>query len=68
MATHPSVLAWRILEMGGAWWAAVNGVTQSQARTKRLSSSSRGTWRAAVHRAAKSRIRLGDLKPVWLFN
>ena len=26
MATHSSVLAWRIPGMGGAWWAAVYGV------------------------------------------
>ena len=26
---------------GGAWWAAVHGVTESQTRLKRLSSSSR---------------------------
>ena len=25
---------------GGAWWAAIHGVTQSQTRLKRLSSSS----------------------------
>ena len=30
MATHSSVLAWRIPGMGGAWWAAVYGVTQSR--------------------------------------
>ena len=29
MATHSSVLAWRIPGMG-AWWAAVSGVTQSR--------------------------------------
>ena len=29
MATHSSVLAWRIPEMG-AWWAAVYGVAQSR--------------------------------------
>ena len=40
MATHFSVLAWRIPGTGGAWWAAVYGVTQSQPRLKRLSSSS----------------------------
>ena len=39
MATHSSVLAWRIPGMG-AWWAAVSGVTQSRTRLKRLSSSS----------------------------
>ena len=40
MATHSSVLAWRIPGTGGAWWAAVFGVTQSRTRLKRLSSSS----------------------------
>ena len=30
MATHSSVLAWRIPGTGGAWWAAVYGVTQSR--------------------------------------
>ena len=35
MATHFSILAWRIPgteEPGGAWWAAVYGVAQSQTR------------------------------------
>ena len=40
MATHSGVLAWRIPGTGGAWWAAVYGVTQSRTRLKRLSSSS----------------------------
>ena len=40
MATHSSVLAWRNPRDGGAWWAAVCGVTQSWTRLKRLSSSS----------------------------
>ena len=31
MATHSSILAWRIPGMG-AWWAAVYGVTQSRTR------------------------------------
>ena len=34
MATHSSVLAWRILGTGGAWWAAVYGVTQGRTRLK----------------------------------
>ena len=35
MATHSSVLAWRIPgKDGGAWWAAVYGVAQSQTRLK----------------------------------
>ena len=40
MATHSSVLAWRIPGTGGALWAAVSGVAQSQTQLKRLSSSS----------------------------
>ena len=40
MATHSSVLAWRIPGTGEAWWAALYGVTQSWTRLKQLSSSS----------------------------
>ena len=41
MATHSSVLAWRVPgTSGGACWAAVYGVAQSRTRLKRLSSSS----------------------------
>ena len=40
MATHSSVLAWRISGTGGAWWAAVYGVAQSRTQLKRLGSSS----------------------------
>ena len=40
MATHSSVLAWTIPGTGGAWWAAVYGVAQSQTWLKRRSSSS----------------------------
>ena len=39
MATHSSVLAWRIPGTG-AWWAAVYGVAQSRTRLKRLGGSS----------------------------
>ena len=42
MATHSSVLAWRIPGNGGAWWAAFYGVAQSWTRLKRLGSSSKG--------------------------
>ena len=30
MATHPSILVWRIPMDKGAWWAAVHGITKSQ--------------------------------------
>ena len=39
MATHSSMLVWRIPGTG-AWWAAVYGVTQSQTRLMWLSSGS----------------------------
>ena len=29
MATHSSTLAWKTPGTGGAWWAAIYGVTQS---------------------------------------
>ena len=43
MATHSSILAWRIpwSEEPVLWWVAVHEVTQSRTRLKRLSSSSR---------------------------
>ena len=34
MASHSSVLAWRIPGTEGAWWAAVYGVAQSRTRLK----------------------------------
>ena len=40
MATHSSVLAWRVPGTAEPWGAAVYGVTQSRTRLKRLSSSS----------------------------
>ena len=30
MATHSSIIAWRIPTDRGAWWATVHGVTKSQ--------------------------------------
>ena len=32
IATHSSILAWRILMGRGAWWGTVHGVTKSQTR------------------------------------
>ena len=37
MASHSSVLAWRILMDRGAWWATVHGVAKRWTRLKRLS-------------------------------
>ena len=39
MATHSSILAWRIPMDSGTWRATVHGVAKSQTRLKRLSTS-----------------------------
>ena len=44
MATHASVLAWRIPGTRRAGWAVVSGVAQSWTRLKRLSSSSSSAY------------------------
>ena len=36
MATHSSILAWRILMDREAWWATAHEVSKSQTRLKRL--------------------------------
>ena len=30
MATHSSILAWRVPKGRGAWWATVHGIAKSQ--------------------------------------
>ena len=37
IATHTSILAWKIPMGRGAWWATVHGVAKSQTRLKWLS-------------------------------
>ena len=61
MATHSSVLAWRIPGMG-AWWAAVYGVAQSWTRLKRLSSSSSLSynWPTTLKEAERTKKRLNS--------
>ena len=50
MATHSSVLAWRIPGTGGAWWAAIYGVAQSQTRLKWLAAATAVfSWRRQWH-------------------
>ena len=39
LATHSSVLAWRIPMDRGAWRATVHGITKSQTRLERLSTA-----------------------------
>ena len=42
MATHSSILAWRIPLDRGAWWATVHRVAKSRTRLKRLSNDRSG--------------------------
>ena len=39
MATHSSILAWRIPTDRGGWWATVHGVAKSRDMTDRLSTA-----------------------------
>ena len=49
MATHSSILAWRIPGTGGAWWAAVYEVARSRTGLKWLSSSSSSSSREVTY-------------------
>ena len=59
MATHSSVLAWT--RDGGVWWAAAYGVSQSQTRLKRLSSSSRIRLRVSLPLQFSERVWAGNV-------
>ena len=62
MATHSSVLAWRIPGTGGAWWGAVYGVAQSRLSS---SSSSRVVERALAvdSHSSSAKCRCGRVNP-----
>ena len=47
MATHSSILAWRIPMDRGAWWAEVHGVTKSRTRLSDWAQP-RGSWSAGM--------------------
>ena len=47
---------------GGAWWAVVHGVTKSQTRLKRLSSSSIGLYKGSVYTPSLSNCMLINIK------
>ena len=48
MATHFSILAWRIPLDRGAWWAAAHGVTKSQTQLSETKHNTRTTLRASL--------------------
>ena len=74
MATHSSVLAWRIPGMGepgglpsmGSWWVAVYGVAQSRTQLKRLSSSSSSKSIGVSASASVLPMNIQDLFPLGL--
>ena len=68
MATHSSVLAWRIPGTRGAWWAAVYGVAQSRTQLKRLSSSSSSAMEKAKAKVEQSKWVRGVRKVVSILN
>ena len=54
MATHSSIVAWRIPMDRGAWWATVPGVAKSRTRLKQLSThvilhGDWATWGRGIH-------------------
>ena len=63
MATHSSILAWRIPGMGGAWWAAVYGVAQSQ--TQLIDLAAAAACFASVW--FRDNVLKHDLKNQWLY-
>ena len=67
MATHSSVLAWRIPGTdGGAWWAAAYWVAQSRTRLKQLSSSSSSN-NSPVPRWKQINILAQTIQTFWIF-
>ena len=62
MATHSSILAWRIPGTGGAWWAAVYGVAQSRTLASRASSLEKTLMLGKI----ESRRRRGRQRMRWL--
>ena len=52
MATHSTILAWRIPMDRGAWWAIVHGVAKGSDVTERRSTSTRGVVMGQCHVAS----------------
>ena len=68
MATNSSVLGLENLRDGEAWWAAVYGVTQSQTRLKRLSSSSSSNRLCCIEMFLyyrQNNVKMGHLINLW---
>ena len=68
MATHSSVLAWRIPGMGEPGGLPSNGVAQSRTRLKRLSSSSSSKDYEHLHIALQGLVPTDCTNSVWEFH
>ena len=63
LATHSSILAWRIPWTEELWRAIVHGVAQSWTRLKQLSVPTRARAHTHVHRVIKAKKKLNGLGP-----
>ena len=61
MATHSSILAWRIPVDRGTWWATVHGVTKNQIRLSNQASTG-----AQGGAPVQLRVRLNDKSGRWV--
>ena len=59
MATHSSILVWRIPMDRGAWWVTVHGVTKSQTRLS--DSAHRGAYTHTRARGAVEHVKAWSL-------
>ena len=55
MATHSSILAWRISMDRGAWQATVHGVAESRTRLRRPGTRTGGWWQLCDSRGKSSK-------------
>ena len=68
MATHSSILAWRIPVDRGAWQAAVQGVAKSRTRLKQVSKHTQRTDTQRVKYKVNYGLQLIIMYQYWFFD